>query len=66
MRSLLRAALFVALGLLALQAWRMLSDRTGEPAPPFTGGVWAADAEPPALVDGRPAGWTLYAFFSPT
>jgi hypothetical protein len=37
-------------------------------APPLTGGTWVAEdaSTVPALAEGRPAGWTIYAFFSPT
>lgn len=44
-------------------------DRIGTQAPAFaTGGLWISHGphRAPPLIEGRPAGWTLYAFFGPT
>jgi len=66
MKSVVRLLVLVALVLLAREGCGRMGSAVGQEAPAFTGGTWVVNGAPPPMVDGRPRGWTLYAFYSPT
>ena len=60
--------LWILLGVVLWFGYQAFTNKAGQIAPTLEGGAWvAADAgDVPVLVDGRPAGWTVYAYFSLT
>ena len=66
--KLLRAGVWIVVGLALWFGYQALTNKTGDLAPPLTGGTWVSEdaGAIPALAEGRPSGWTIYAFFSPT